>query len=482
MSPPRLSTVSDKSRNYAKEYNSASDRLTQKPADKSQIHASFFYESNDFMQLPLAELEPVFMESLLRHPQISYGDVPVWSDDETEEVIRLEELIRGERADLELDEDIREGIEWFDLLEIPEFEPNDDTRDDYDSDVSGEIGEAEDLNSYASRRRIADFEGEDANTRGLVIDLLEKKYQPVFSTDTVDKKSPPVPVWFQTWLNDVVRDYGSATDVNLGSGLQSNVPDIIFYYDGEELKYEINMGILDKILIPHDAVGNINITKGSGVPVSILRYFIAKRKAALGILAEYLMQVQKKAIIAQSIPELMMNMNSIQQKDYIAYTQVLRLEDSSVSAPANPDTKKEYKKLKEFVSRTIKGKYIQLPFSEVPIPVVAFFDDPVINLELNKSALKVLKIAFDIHVNTNKGNPLTTSEQAVIISKVLDTQYDTDQVRKTLWKALRKEYHKDQWTTLKIIGKGGRTPDGLKLSDKDLEKLCEEINTRFASK
>jgi hypothetical protein len=407
------------------------------------------WESSAFMELSLGELENVLFKQI----NVLFLENPIWQDDENDH--------DQDDSNDDGNDDIK--LVDYDLLDSPDDEINIEYGEGELFDRHSESGGAENFSDYIWRHFMADFIDEDLTLRSVVKKYLEDWKYPYFPlTQYLQLKEEHR--FLLPWFEGLGAEYGATIDKAMTKNYATAIPDIIFTINqGGEITYEINLGILDRLLVPGNAQELMKISeKGSGIPMGILNQLIMVRRANLCLLAEYLRSEQKDFILAPSFPEGVKKLKLIQQKDFIRHLEKLGIE-----------------KTKDEMTRIIKGKHIQIPFCNMVLPARICFSRPVKNLKKIDDAERVLDVAFDLHITQNSGAPLTAPEQAAIISAVLDCEYSASNVSRTIWKKMRGRIAKKLWPELRIIGQDeqGNTikNERNKLSPEDLHRLCKEV-------
>jgi len=387
--------------------------------------AAILAQSNKLLESSLSNLEIEIEEKLLNIIGVDMLDEPDWSQDESVEDPREYE-----------DEELFLELENYDLLDSPDIEINIEMGDVEQAELFGVKGPAENFLDYTWRRFRTDFDGEDEKTRQIVMGYLEQwqRYPYSFTIESLDFRKEHLDLL--PWFEDLLAEADTSVDDAITSNFKTILPDIIFSVSDNKITYDINMGILDKLLISPDSdeIAELSDYRQSvGVPLRKLNDLIIRRRAGLSLLAEYYRDMQRDFILAPSFFDSIDNIQLHQQQDFIQY-----LEDRGVS------------KHKTTISRIVKEKNIKIPACSMPLPANICFDPEA---ETTK-ALIVLKTLFTLHIDHHQGNPLNGSDQAQIISAVLGVDYTNDQVTRNLWGPLRKKIPSELHKKYRIKGKG----------------------------
>ena len=358
--------------------------------------------------------------------------------------------------ELKMDEDTSSRVDWISEIDEDEIDP----LEFYDSDAFDEnieIGEdqrdesfssepSEDFFQYAWRRLEEDFNADDEEDKSIInqiAEILEK-----FETENFTISN--VPEELKHWFEALYREFPE--NIVFESEQYEKHAEIIFYWHGNDIEYDIDLGFLDRISINSDKKNSMILS--DKMSLSQFQLFIEERRMMMTLLAMLLVEKQSAFFKAPNIRVAVEKLKGLQQVDFIEYLKSVGI-----------------KKDKSIISRLIMDKWFSVPFQKGYLPLSLLFYDK------NTFDIGVLQAIIELHVLKNKQAPLKRVDQLVVLKILTGRETGSKTISLHLHPPLREifpgtdEYH----YSLGIKGKRGRKSEKQSINDSDLTKLINTV-------
>ena len=299
------------------------------------------------------------------------------------------------------DVDDEETFSEIEMLDTPDWEENIEYGEGAEpyQNQHYTLAAEEDFWQYAWRKWSEDFDSSDDKTVAAdIARVLGKLEENNFSVRNLPQDLLKKFDKFRSWF-DELREICPLPEVELSSST-SREADIIFSREGTEIKFEVNLGLIDRLWFNGSKKSDIIILGGRKIPIWSLSYIRELRRRNLFLLARYLLEKQADFFTADSSESAFYFIKPDMQKHFAEHLQKLN------EGEKNKDTSKA-----SWASRVIHNKSIQPPFVGENIPASLFFDKiiPVMN---------VLTTALEITVFEQQKTWIAAPVQRIILGSL----------------------------------------------------------------